>query len=314
MAAAEILSPEGRTILEDAKIWTELPLDFTWPCPAVATAWDGPDLVWTTFGGTSGACAWHLDRIRFDAWMIQRMQARGVVVSPGTVEEARDHEGTWRVIVNDDRRRTVSSRCLALATGRGASPLRLPIRHHIDNLCLVSGMANPDPVDPDTLIVEATSDGWWYSAPLTNGTLFTGWMTDFSLLGRKRHDEAATASLTHAPVHAGRVGAMRITGVIGSATWSLAPAAGPGWIAIGDAALARDPISGDGLVSALQSARDGAEVVTRALNGDRDAWRGAAERAEVVARRYEARRRDLYRTAQARWPSSPFWTRFSSIG
>src|SRR5688572_9580635 len=64
--AAEILAPDGRDILEREQLWHQLPLDITWPCPAMAAAWDGPDPVWTSFTLNPTGCAWHVDRIRFD--------------------------------------------------------------------------------------------------------------------------------------------------------------------------------------------------------------------------------------------------------
>lgn len=311
--AAEILSPDGHAILEREELWNRIPLDLTWPCPAMAAAWDGPDLAWTSFSLHPSGSAWHIDRIRFDAWLTRHIVAAGVVVETGIAEAAcRDGHG-WQIAFRaGGMRHTTSSRFLMLATGRSSRAIRLAPRHRIDNLCLVAGTAAPDPVDTDALIVEATTDGWWYSAPLVDGRLFTGWMTDFSLVDGGRYAEAATASLAAAPVHARRLDAPRLSTVVGSATWTMSPSAGPGWIAIGDAALARDPIGGDGLTSALRSACEGADVVTRALNGDHAVWASAADHADQVARRYQRQRLDLYRVARKRWPSSRFWRRFGA--
>lgn len=309
--AAEILSPEGRDILDREKLWNQIPLNLTWPCPAMATAWEGPDAIWTSLTLDPAGCAWHLDRIRFDVWMTNHIRAAGVAVETGTVETVRRHNDGWQIEVNSARtRHCVSSRFLILATGRSAHAIRLAPRHTIDNLCLVAGTTAPDPIDPDALIVEATSDGWWYSAPLISGRLFTGWMTDFSLVTNGRYEDAAALSLAGAPIHTRRIGKAQLSTIIGSATWAMSPAAGPGWLAIGDAALARDPISGDGLVSALRSACHGADVVARALEGDDSVWTSAAQHTEEIARRYRHQRLDLYRVAQKRWPDSVFWRRF----
>jgi flavin-dependent dehydrogenase len=324
--AAEIMSPDGREILEREKLWAQIPLDLTWPCPAMASAWEGPDPIWTSFTLNPGGCAWHIDRIRLDAWLLRQLRASGIVVDIGTAEAVRRDGTGWTIDIStgahgdrrrDDvsaggTRRSVSAQCLILATGRSSRTIRLARRRPIDALCLVAGTTAPDAVDPDALIVEATSDGWWYSAPLISGSLFTGWMTDFSLVAGGRYAEAAAASLTNAPIHARRVGTPHLSTVIGSATWAMSPAAGPGWIAIGDAALARDPIGGDGLTSALRSACHGAEVVERALAGETSVWAEAAAHTAGIAARYEQQRLDLYRAAQKRWPTSAFWRRFSA--
>lgn len=311
--AAEILSPAGHELLVREDLWHRIPLHVTWPCPAMAAAWEGPDLAWTSFTLQPSGCAWHVDRIRFDAWMTRQLIAAGVIVKAGAVDMARREHETWQIeFTSDDRRHAVSARYLIVATGRTSRAIRLASRHPIDNLCLVAGTAAPDPIDTDALIVEAVADGWWYSAPVVGGRLFTGWMTDFSLVADGRYADAAMASLATAPVHAQRLDAPRLSSVIGSATWAMSPCAGPGWIAIGDAALARDPIGGDGLASALRSACHAVEVVARALEGDEDAWAAAAAHTDEISRQYQAQRLDLYRLAARRWPTSAFWRRFAT--
>jgi flavin-dependent dehydrogenase len=99
---------------------------------------------------------------------------------------------------------------------------------------------------------------------------------------------------------------------IGAASWAMSPAAGPGWMAIGDAALARDPIGGDGLTSAVRSACHASATVLRALDGDDSAWTSAAAHARESADRHRRQRRDLYRRASKRWPTAPFWRRFDA--
>lgn len=305
------MSPEGREILEREKIWARIPLHLTWPCPEMAAAWEGPEPVWNAFILNPAGCAWHIDRIGFDMWMTATLRASGVTVEAGTVQAVHLVEGGWRIEVDAaDSRFETTSVCLVLATGRTSRTIRLASRRAIDNLCLVAGTSAPDPNHTDALIVEAVQDGWWYSAPLVGGRLFTGWMTDFSLVAGGRYEAAAAASLTGAPLHAARIGTPPLSTMIGSATWAMQPAAGPRWIAIGDAALARDPIGGDGLTSALRSACHGADIVERALNGDALAWTAAAEHTRAVAANYERQRLDLYRVAQSRWPASPFWRRF----
>lgn len=309
---AEIVSPDVRTILEAEKLWSQMPLDLTWPCPSMAAAWESPEPVWTSFSGHPDGCAWHLDRVRFDAWLSTRMREAGISIESGAVEAVRRSDPGWQVDFTTAAARHVTS-CdfLVLATGRASRAVRLAPRRLIDTLCLVAGVSDPDPDEPDALIVEATTDGWWYSAPLVTGRLFAGWMTDFALVPDGRYANAAAASLERATLHAVRVGTPRLSTFVGSATWQLTPAAGPGWIAVGDAALARDPISGDGLSSALRSAVNGAAVVERALGGDETAWTEAADHAEELAARYRQQRLDLYRKASRRWPDAPFWRRFA---
>ena len=308
---AEILSPEGRQILERELIWTTMPPGMARVCPEMAAAWERPEPAWTSFLAHPSGPAWHLDRVGFDRWMLQMVAAAGATVVDATVDIARYDQGRWQVECSSGADRTsVTARALILATGRSSRTVALGVRHRIDLCCLVSGTAAPDLEHPDALIVEAVEDGWWYSAPVIGGALFAGWMTDFTTVPGGRYEDAAAASLARAPIHRRRLGAARLSTMIGAASWATWPSAGLGWIAVGDAALAPDPIGGDGLTAALRSGCDGADVVHAAIGGDVSAWtRGAASGAEI-ALRHQRQRLDLYRKAQPRWPHAAFWRRF----
>jgi flavin-dependent dehydrogenase len=90
----------------------------------------------------------------------------------------------------------------------------------------------------------------------------------------------------------------------------LLPAAGPGWRAIGDAAMATDPLAGNGVPRALRSALEAAGEIERALDGGaspaaRDPAAGFAD--------YLDRRGSIY-LREARWPAAPFWARRRPVG
>ena len=322
---AEILSPEGRQLLDAEGLWGTMPSAFAMPCTMLGVAWETPEADWTSFLRHPYGVAWHLDRIRFDAWMLGEVEAAGATVVSGVVDRVQREADGWLVefVASDDGSRgsapradvskpSVRARVVIQATGRADRAVRLAPRERIDNLCLVIGTASPDPIHTDALIVEAVEDGWWYSAPLVDGRLFAGWMTDFSLVSGGRYVEAARASLVTAPIHARRLADVRLSAMVSAAAWAMTPAAGTGWIALGDAALARDPIGGDGLTAALRAGCEGADVVQQALGGDAAVWSTAAIDSAQRAGRYIAQRLELYRRAQPRWPASPFWRRFGA--
>jgi flavin-dependent dehydrogenase len=90
-------------------------------------------------------------------------------------------------------------------------------------------------------------------------------------------------------------------------------AAGPGWLAVGDAALACDPLSSQGLFNALYSALMAANALRRALAGDADAL---ADYQRTIARVVDAHRDNLaaYYSMESRWPTLPFWARRRGLG
>jgi flavin-dependent dehydrogenase len=91
---------------------------------------------------------------------------------------------------------------------------------------------------------------------------------------------------------------------IGSArtAWT-EPAAGEGWLAIGDAALAPDPLSSSGLLSALETALAAATALAA---GTGPAFRSYAGWLEARRRRFLLERAQTYALEQ-RWPDHRFW-------
>ena len=76
--------------------------------------------------------------------------------------------------------------------------------------------------------------------------------------------------------------------------------AGPGWLAVGDAACAHDPLSSRGLHDALTGGIAAAEAI---------AHNTISAYAEQVAADYRAYLTDLdwYYRQETRFPDSPFW-------
>ena len=120
------------------------------------------------------------------------------------------------------------------------------------------GAGSAADVDSTTL-VEAVSDGWWYSLFLPDHRLVVAFMTDADLLdatGARRAD-GLRALLDRAPATApecrrptrpstGRGPRPDPRTPVGWTT-----VAGPDWLAVGDAAVAFDPLASYGIAAAL---------------------------------------------------------------
>src|SRR5207245_3342 len=101
-------------------------------------------------------------------------------------------------------------------------------------------------------LVEAVEQGWWYSARLPNSQLVIAYMTDVDLYAEHDRNSAARwrQQLQRAPHTYARAKNHSIqTGpLIFSANSSrLDLASGRNWLAVGDAAMAFDPLSSQGL-------------------------------------------------------------------
>ena len=310
-AVGETLSPEGRSILAHAGLWERLPYGVAIPCPAVISAWDRPDPICRSFITNPYGCAWHIDRTEFDNWLLSEAAIAGAGVVTGTLIATRCVSSQWVFNVRqpDDGLYSGNADFLVVATGQGGYASKLGVRERIDSLCLIGGLSEPTNSGGSELVVEAVPDGWWYSAPMIGGRMFAGWITDAKIIAGKRYREAFEVALAQAPLTAARLANSPGTSCVGVASSAMTPCAGEGWIAVGDAALARDPLSGEGLAYALRSAADGVRTILSALQGDLFAWQAASERGAAALARYQHRRVSAYKMALDRWPAGPFWAR-----
>ena len=88
----------------------------------------------------------------------------------------------------------------------------------------------------------------------------------------------------------------------------LGPPGGPGWLAVGDAAAAYDPISARGIHKALEDGLRAAVAIRSAWEGNDDAI-GAFARHTILAFRSYLEQRALLYARESRWPESRFWKR-----
>jgi 2-polyprenyl-6-methoxyphenol hydroxylase-like FAD-dependent oxidoreductase len=162
-------------------------------------------------------------------------------------------------------------------------------------------------------LVEATPSGWWYSAAAPSGKTVVVFLTDAKEARGLRVASGGWPRqlLSDAPLMAQRVRGSspeELPRVVAAFTQTLEPAAGDGWLAVGDAAISRDPISGSGVDFALASAELAAEAIVCAQGGDGSATRVYAALIRRDATAYLNERRSVY-LAEDRWSDAPFWQR-----
>jgi flavin-dependent dehydrogenase len=314
----DVLPPEVRPALERLGLWARFGSTRPLPSPGIVSVWgdDEPavkDFIWSPYGD-----AWHVDRSAFDALLVAAAEDAGATVwrASRAVGAVPDADG-WAVdVVTGGVQRRVRARFVVEATGRAASVTRMPElrRTAYDRLVGVVATLHEDgpgePADP-RLLLEAAEDGWWYSAAIPGGRAVVGWMTDPDLApspsGRLRRlwpRQLAKTRLTHERVRDPALAAPAIV----AASSSCRRAALNRWVAVGDAAAAFDPLSGQGVVRALETGRAGAEAIVNAQSGRAGALEAYADGVADDFRRALDQQRDLYER-ERRWPASPFWHR-----
>jgi flavin-dependent dehydrogenase len=286
-------------------VWDRFRADGHTESPGIVAAWGQAEPYANDFLRNPYGAGWHVDRNRFDAMLAGAAAGAGADVRrrAEVVGCAGEQSGRWALDVRGTA--PMSAGVVVDATGR-ASRLagRLGGRRVLhDRLVALVGLFGP-PGDDDhdrRALIEATPDGWWYSAPVPDGRLLLAFHTDARpglRAGWDRH--LAAAPLTAARAESASAGGVRYAA---ANSQRREPAAGTGWLAAGDAAAAHDPVAGLGVYWALESGMAAAETILAGAGTAAYATAAAGRFTEYLAQRA------LYYRAEPRWPDSPFWRR-----
>jgi flavin-dependent dehydrogenase len=319
--ASESVPPEVVPPLRELGVWESFERDGHLPSDGARSAWGSDDLAYRDAMTHPLGGGWHIDRDRFDSALVAEAGRSGVEILTGSRvvrAEARGDDG-WSLEIRGPEGiiHRLFAGFLVDATGRRAALARLCSvrRLHFDRLVAVSAsfpLPYSTPAGGYTL-VEAVDEGWWYAARSPGGRGVAAFFSDgdlvrglglfrlgpwYQLLDRTRH----VRDMLGGPPEP------RHLRVMSAATQCLPAVHGEGWVAVGDAAAAWDPLASAGVVLALRSGLAAASAVARHLEGDGDALSDYGRGIELRFTRY-LQQRDLYYAAEGRWRRSPFWRR-----
>lgn len=316
----EALPPAARPVLHDLGLWEGFCEDGHLPCPGTDSAWGSPVVASTDFVFDPNGHGWHLDRPRFDAFLRAEAVAAGVELRRRTAltRAARAPGGRWKVSLDD--RTVLSSRWLIDATGRRCAVARRhgAGRRALDRTIAVVGRleARSSSAATDTMartLVEAVPDGWWYCTLVPGARQVAAYVSDRDLLpSSARTTEGFRILLQTTEVVARRLTGYALTAPprqVAAGTAVTDPPAGEGWIAVGDAAAAFDPLSSQGLLTALSTGMAAADAVQAELHGH-PAVEEYVARVQGIVDAYLRNLAHFY-GLERRWPDRPFWRRRS---
>ncbi|MFJ9729410.1 NAD(P)/FAD-dependent oxidoreductase [Streptomyces sp. NPDC101209] len=218
--------------------------------------------------------------------------------------------------------RTVRCRWVIDATGRAAAiAVRCGARRRVrDRLTALYVSLEADPLDTDRRsLVESDEDGWWYTAPQPSGGRLVAYFTDTDLPAAThtaRHFHRRMSATRHVSrwVHRDRPPLTSPTAPRRAAahTAHLDWVYGDGWTAAGDAAVAFDPISSQGVLTALYTGLSAGLAVEGRLSGvpdGADSSLGAYADQVAAARSAYLRGHRVIHAQEARWTDRSFWAR-----
>ncbi|MFJ9848117.1 NAD(P)/FAD-dependent oxidoreductase [Streptomyces sp. NPDC101150] len=326
----EALVSAGRLLLADLGVDRPVLATGHLPCHGTLSAWGSSQLQSVDSLHDPYGHGWHLDRPLFDRRLRAAARAAGADVAERTAVRRPDRQpdGTWRIVLRGsadrDGARTVGCRWLVDATGRGAAlAMRAGARRTTgDRLTAHHLLLDPVPQDPQDApdgrsLVESDRDGWWYTAPLPSRQRLIAYFTDPDLPLATAHTQGdegfldrllATRHVSRRARPHGLTALLRPPRRAPAHTAHLDRVHGDGWTAAGDAAAAFDPLSSQGILTALYTGLSAGEAVDARLRGDRAALPGYATKVALARVAYQDGHRAVH-AQETRWADRPFWAR-----
>ena len=307
----ETLPPMIRPQLTELGVWEHFLECHPLESYGIQTAWETPSPRHQDFLRNPYGCGWHVDRARFDAMLASAAAREGaeLFVSTRIVSCSMQSGGEWLLeAARDGTELTLNGRMLVDATGRKAlfasrqgSQARAADRMiGAVTFCETSDSAQ-------WTLIEAVDDGWWYSAPLPGARMVFAYMTDSDLWRNLEWTEL----VKRAPLTFERAGCLPVPPpfqIVSAASVLRHPVAGANWMAVGDAALAFDPLSGQGISKSIETGARCSAAVARWFAGDSGALSEYQSWVNQAYESYLVLRRQFY-SSVVRFPGSPFWDR-----
>jgi flavin-dependent dehydrogenase len=251
-----------------------------------------------------------LDRAAFDAAIREDLNAAGIELIAARVQEVETVDG---VTVRLETGETLCADFLVEARGRQA-PLAGRRQRGPETLSLLNQWQEA-PGRPASA-VQSLSDGWAWMARLADGRCYWQITLDAAAAclpskpqlpawcARRRGESPLVQELfSETAMQPAELHARSSTAILADEV------CGANWLRVGDAAMAVDPLSGNGIFQSLSSALQAPAVVNTLLNHPAQAElarRFHRQRVRQLFLRFARIGRDFY-AMERRWAAEPFW-------
>jgi flavin-dependent dehydrogenase len=262
---------------------------------------------------------WHLERSRFNGFLARQARLRGteVLLRASLAASVPAQGGGFDLELRlgdpaQPRPAAIHADLVVDASGTRAVFARQRGSRKVETLplvCLAMRFAAPDGPRSGLTHLEAVEHGWWYGAHLPDATLLLAFYSDAATVKARRLQHAGhwLAWLAAAPNTAALArGTLPLAGGVQSfpaPSYCLDRLHGDGWLAIGDAASACDPVTSQGIVKALADGVAAAGAIAGHATLDTVARTVAQRHAQYLQLRQQ------YYGWEQRWPAAPFWRR-----
>jgi flavin-dependent dehydrogenase len=316
----EVLAPAVGELLQRLGVRGDVERAGFLRCHGISSVWGSDRLGFRDFVFGLHGWGWQVERRAFDALLCTTASARSADVHLGAVVRScrqTPGHGWCLTVAQAGQLRTYWARFLVVATGRFGLRGTFPDRSRIRDDRLVGLVryldATGSAISHSRAYVEAVGDGWWYAARLPDELSVAAYLTDADLLpGPGRSTETMWSALVEsAPLIRSLLqdqAPRSLPRRVAAGSWRKTQVVGNRWVAVGDAAMALDPLSGQGVYRALESGMRAADGIHRALEGSQRELSDYTSWVQATYESHQRERRRMYRLEQ-RWPSATFWAR-----
>jgi flavin-dependent dehydrogenase len=259
----------------------------------------------------------NIDRQVFDEALAQAVEDAGADLQFTTRLQHLDGgpQGYQASVIGPQGQERIEAKLIVDASGRKAIAGRQLgcVRQRYDRMLgllgRIGGCAAGDNVG--RVFIESMKDGWWYSVQLPCGDRLFTYMTDAEAM--KNHSRGPRGLWQDRLSQSNQMSALakglaqpNAIDVFDAASQYLDTSAHTSFLAVGDAAMAFDPISSWGITKALCDGHYGAMAMQREHGGEPGAVARHTSQRRENFNQYLIKRTALYET-ESRWHDSDFW-------
>jgi len=267
---------------------------------------------------------WHLDRKAFETYLRNSALQRGIQACwPAKLHRVLYEKDRWLVTATEgDQTHIFTAKFVIDASGRQSHFAKKSgiQRQQSDRLVACWGIL-PNAEENKLSSISACENGWWYSAALPGNKRVLAFQTDSDLLERggiktatqlvelANRDPQIFKLLQRNP------GNIDYRGTVAANSTRLNEVAGPGWAALGDAALSFDPLSSQGMFNAMAGAMQlwelirGTDLINNPVKAKQEQFQAVytAQMNSIWA--HYVKHKNIFYGQERRWREKEFWKR-----
>ncbi|KGL63814.1 NAD(P)/FAD-dependent oxidoreductase [Polaribacter sp. Hel1_85] len=314
ITVGEHLASEAIHEFRKLKIPDSLLIENRIPCTEVQSAWGNSEIhynesIFNPFGN-----GYILSRPDFDADLFNYCTNVGIDTKKGTrISKIEKTNSRWKLFYKSS---SIHVNFIIDASGRNSKFFsnRKTRKQKDDGLIGITKNLQPidkSPILKSHLLIESTSDGWWYTVQNSSKNLVCTFMTDIKIWQKNKgaHKTFWEQQLNNSIHTKERLSNFKTedTFSIQSAHSQLAKnIIGENWLKVGDAAQSFDPLSSAGIIKGLKTGQLAAESIYNYFNGNKNALKTYENEIKNQYKSYQEKKAEYYGN-ELRWMDKPFW-------